>query len=59
MPLLSDAEKVQLTRIYSAYGALERDGMAVTRRPMRPVHHTASKPARADIAARLLEVKYP
>jgi magnesium chelatase family protein len=36
MPRLSDEEKVQLTRIYSAYGALERDGMAVTRRPMRP-----------------------
>jgi magnesium chelatase family protein len=45
MPRLSDEEKVQLTRIYSAHGALERDGMAVTRRPMRSVHHTASKQA--------------
>ena len=44
-PRLSDEEKVQLTRIYSAYGALERDGMAVTRRPMCPVHHTATKQA--------------
>ena len=39
------AEKVQLTKIYSAYGALEKDGVAVTRRPMRSVHHTASKQA--------------
>lgn len=45
MPRLSDEEKVQLTRIYSACGALEKDGVAVTRRPMRPVHHTASKPS--------------
>jgi len=45
LPRLSDEEKVQLTRIYSAYGALERDGVAVTRRPMRSVHHTASRQA--------------
>ena len=45
LPRLTDAEKVQLTRIYSASGALERDGQAVTRRPMRSVHHTASKQA--------------
>ena len=32
-----------LTKIYSACGCLERDGMAVTRRPFRPIHHTASK----------------
>lgn len=43
MPRLTDEEKVQLTRIYSAYGALEKDGVAVTRRPMRSIHHTASK----------------
>jgi magnesium chelatase family protein len=43
LPRLTDEEKVQLTRIYSASGQLERDGMAVTRRPMRSVHHTASK----------------
>ena len=36
-------EKVELTRIYSAYGALDHDGVAVTRRPMRSIHHTASK----------------
>jgi magnesium chelatase family protein len=42
LPRLANEEKVQLTRIYSACGQLERDGMAVTRRPMRPVHHTAS-----------------
>lgn len=45
LPRLNNDEKVQLTRIYSACGALDRDGMAVTRRPMRSVHHTASKQA--------------
>lgn len=43
LPRLSDDEKVQLTRIYSASGQLEKDGLAVTRRPMRTVHHSASK----------------
>jgi magnesium chelatase family protein len=43
LPRLSDDEKVQLTRIYSAAGMLDKDGQAVTRRPMRPIHHTASK----------------
>ena len=43
LPRLTDEEKVELTRIYSAYGALEQDGVAVTRRPMRSVHHTASR----------------
>ena len=42
LPRLSDHEKVELTRIYSACGELNRDGMAVTRRPMRSVHHSAS-----------------
>ncbi|MGC3966755.1 MAG: ATP-binding protein [Pirellulales bacterium] len=43
LPRLNNAEKVELTRIFSACGELERDGVAVTRRPMRRVHHTASK----------------
>jgi magnesium chelatase family protein len=43
LPRLTDSEKVQLTRIYSAAGALDKDGQAVTRRPMRSIHHTASK----------------
>lgn len=43
LPRLTDEEKVQLTRIYSAAGMLDKDGQAVTRRPMRSVHHTASK----------------
>jgi magnesium chelatase family protein len=43
LPRLSRPEMVDLTKIYSAYGALEKDGTAVTRRPMRNVHHTASK----------------
>lgn len=45
LPRLTRPEQVQLTKIYSAYGALEKDGVAVTRRPMRSVHHTASKQA--------------
>jgi len=43
LPRLTDAEKVQLTKIYSACRELENDGHAVTRRPMRSIHHTASK----------------
>lgn len=43
LPRLRDAEKVLLTKIHSACGKLERDGLAVTRRPMRSIHHTASK----------------
>ena len=42
---MTNDEKVELTRIYSAQGALEKDGVAVTRRPVRTVHHTASKQA--------------
>ncbi|WP_437188289.1 YifB family Mg chelatase-like AAA ATPase [Planctomicrobium sp. SH668] len=45
LPRLRDSEKVLLTKIYSASGALERDGLAVTRRPFRTVHHTATKQA--------------
>lgn len=45
LPRLTDEEKVALTKIYSACGALEHDGMAVTRRPMRSVHHSASQQA--------------
>lgn len=45
LPQLTNAEKVQLTRIYSACGQLMKDGLAVTRRPMRSVHHTVSKQA--------------
>jgi len=45
LPRLTDSEKVDLTRIYSACGKLDHDAMAVTRRPMRTVHHTASKAA--------------
>lgn len=43
LPPLTKAEQIELTRIYSAYGALNSDGMAVTRRPMRVVHHSASR----------------
>ncbi len=45
LPRLTNEEKVFLTRIYSAFGHLDRDGVAVTRRPFRPIHHSASKQA--------------
>jgi magnesium chelatase family protein len=45
LPHLADEEKVELTKIYSAYGELLHDGQAVTRRPFRAVHHTVSKEA--------------
>lgn len=45
LPRLRDQDKVLLTKIYSACGELCKDGMAVTRRPMRSVHHSASKQA--------------
>lgn len=43
LPKLKSSEKVELTKIYSACGELQNDGMAVTRRPSRCVHHTATK----------------
>jgi magnesium chelatase family protein len=45
LPRITDEEKVELTRIYSACGELERDGLAVTGRPMRSIHHSVSKQA--------------
>jgi magnesium chelatase family protein len=45
LPRLRDDEKVLLTKIHSACNQLDRDGLAVTRRPMRSIHHTASKNA--------------
>lgn len=43
LPRLSNDERVEITRIYSAAGEIVEDGMVVMKRPMRPVHHTASK----------------
>jgi magnesium chelatase family protein len=45
LPRLTDEEKVELTKIYSACGDLDRDGLAVTRRPMRPIHNSVTKQA--------------
>jgi magnesium chelatase family protein len=45
LPKLRDADMVELTRIYSAVGQLGADGHAVTRRPVRTVHHSVSMPA--------------
>ncbi|NUM53311.1 MAG: YifB family Mg chelatase-like AAA ATPase [Candidatus Hydrogenedentes bacterium] len=44
-PRLAREEMIELTRIYSCCGLLERDGQVITRRPMRQVHHTTSKQA--------------
>jgi len=43
LPKLIEHEVVQLTKLYSAYGALEKDGMVMSRRPFRSVHSTVSK----------------
>jgi magnesium chelatase family protein len=45
LPPLSNSEKIELTRIYSAKGLLTEDGMVVTQRPFRAIHHAASKQA--------------
>jgi magnesium chelatase family protein len=45
LPPLSREEIVQLTKVYSTYGALDKDGFVVSRRPMRSVHHSTSKQA--------------
>jgi len=45
MPRLAPAEIVELTKVYSAAGQLDRDGMAVTSRPFRSIHNTATIPA--------------
>lgn len=42
LPSLTNAEKAELTRIYSACAQLDHDAMAVTRRPMRTINSTAS-----------------
>jgi magnesium chelatase family protein len=43
LPPLSKPEMIDLTRIYSAKGLLNEDGMVVSRRPFRAIHHSASK----------------
>lgn len=45
LPSLSNQEILELTKIYSACGQLQVDGEVITRRPMRTVHHTASRQA--------------
>ncbi|MBP3531397.1 MAG: YifB family Mg chelatase-like AAA ATPase [Thermoguttaceae bacterium] len=45
LPSLSNSEKAELTCIYSSCGKLERDSMAVTRRPVRAVASSASTQA--------------
>lgn len=42
LPPLTNAEKVDLTRIWCAAGMLDHDGQAVTRRPFRCVHHSCT-----------------
>ncbi len=43
-PPLSNSQKVELTRIWSSAGLCE-DGQAVTRRPFRSCHHSATIPS--------------
>ncbi|HEY3109821.1 MAG TPA: YifB family Mg chelatase-like AAA ATPase [Chloroflexota bacterium] len=43
LPPLSPAEALEVTRIYSVAGLLERDRPLVTRRPFRAPHHTTSQ----------------
>ncbi len=45
LPPLTPAEAVEITRIYSAAGALAPGQGLVTTRPVRAPHHTASVPA--------------
>jgi len=45
LPPLTADEAIEITRIYSAAGALPPGEALVTRRPVRTPHHTASPPA--------------
>jgi len=42
LPPLELSEAMELTKIYSISGLLEKDKPLITRRPFRPVHHSAS-----------------
>jgi magnesium chelatase family protein len=43
LPPLTSADKVELTKIYSAKGLIQEDGSLVVDRPYRIIHHTASR----------------
>jgi len=45
LPPLTRDEVLEVSRIYSAVGALPRDRPLILRRPVRTPHHTASSPA--------------
>ncbi len=45
LPAMSPAEAIEVTRVYSAAGALPHDEGLVRVRPVRTPHHTASAPA--------------
>jgi magnesium chelatase family protein len=45
LPPLTPEEAIEITRIYSAAGALPAEEGLVSRRPVRSPHHTASSPA--------------
>ena len=45
LPPLTHEETVHLTKLYSAFDALEKDGVAVSRRPFREVHSSTPQPA--------------
>jgi magnesium chelatase family protein len=45
LPPLTRDEALEVTRIYSSVGKVERGQSLITRRPVRTPHHTASAPA--------------
>lgn len=45
LPELTWEESMELTKIYSAVGQLQKDNPLITRRPFREVHHTITRAA--------------
>ena len=45
LPELSLEESLEITRIYSVLGMIDKEQPLITRRPFRSVHHTITKTA--------------
>ncbi len=45
LPRMSNADIIEVTKIFSACGELPSDGMVVHRRPFRRIHHSATLPS--------------
>ncbi len=54
LPPLSEAERLELSRIYSVCGMLEDGKLPVTKRPFRSPHHTVSRVGLCGGGARLM-----